>query len=56
MMAQEYESCAHRLEGVVRAAEDDVGATWETFKSEQTHEQKASSQRRLISAVAVRET
>ena len=27
MMAQEYESRAHRLEGVVRAAEDDVGAT-----------------------------
>ena len=27
LMAQEYESCAHRLEGVVRAAEDDVGAT-----------------------------
>ena len=27
MMAQEYESRAHGLEGAVRAAEDDVGAT-----------------------------
>ena len=27
MMAQEYESRAHRLEDLVAAAEDDVGAT-----------------------------
>ena len=36
MMAQEYETRALRLEGVTREAEDDVGASSEMFKTEQT--------------------
>jgi len=36
MMAQEYETRARRLEGVPREAEDDIGASLEMFKTEQT--------------------
>jgi hypothetical protein len=37
MMAQEYETRALQLEGVPREAQDDLGASPEMFKNEQTH-------------------
>ena len=42
MMAQEYETRALRLEGVRREAEDDVGASSEMFKTEQTHSEQVT--------------
>ena len=42
MMAQEYETRALRLEGVRREAEDDVGASSEMFKTEQTHSERSA--------------
>ena len=42
MMAQEYETRALRLEGVRREAEDDVGASSEMFKTEQTHSERVT--------------
>ena len=42
MMAQEYETRAHRLAGVRREAEDDVGASSEMFKTEQTHSERVT--------------
>ena len=42
MMAQEYETRALRLEGVPREAEDDMGASPEMFKTEQTHSERVT--------------
>ena len=42
MMAREYESRALRLEGLAREAEDNVGASAEMFKTEQTHSERAA--------------
>ena len=42
MMAQEYETRALRLEGISREAEDDVGASPEMFKTEQTHSERVT--------------
>jgi hypothetical protein len=42
MMAQEYETRALRLAGVRREAEDDVGASSEMFKTEQTHSERVT--------------
>ena len=42
MMAQEYETRARRLEGLGRKAEDNVGASAEMFKTEQTHSERVT--------------
>jgi len=42
MMAQEYETRARRLEGLGRKAEDNVGASAEMFKTEQTHSERSA--------------
>ena len=42
MMAQEYETRALRLQGVRREAEDDMGASPEMFKTEQTHSERVT--------------
>ena len=42
MMAQEYETRALWLEGFPRDAEDDVGASLEMFKTEQTHSERVT--------------
>ena len=49
MMAQEYETRALRLEGVRREAEDDVGASSEMFKTEQTHSERVIDAQTLVS-------
>jgi len=42
MMAQEHETRARRLEGVPREAEDDIGASLEMFKTEQTRSEQVT--------------
>ena len=42
MMAREYESRALRLEGVPREAEDNIGASLEMFKAEQTRSEQVT--------------
>ena len=42
MMAQEYETRALRLEGVRQEAADDIGASPEMFKTEQTHAERVT--------------
>ena len=42
MMAREYESRALGLEGLGREAEDNVGASAELFKTEQTHSERSA--------------